>query len=161
MLSPARESDVVLDTADSVVRLLRPAAPTQFQFDSCTPPSPIVDDIAVCNIPDGEAEEQLSTFHRAFISSCPVVYLPPAMTAIKLRLEKPFLWLVVMALTAKVVSKQFSLADVFWKIVSQRVISEHHASMDLLQGIICFASWCVVNPPCVSNHDRHYCAEKN
>lgn len=46
-----------------------------------------------------------------------------------------------MALTTKVVSRQFDLADHIWKIISRRVLCEQYANLDLLLGIICFSSW--------------------
>ncbi|KAH6890687.1 hypothetical protein B0T10DRAFT_561185 [Thelonectria olida] len=137
-----RDPDVVIDTTDSVVRLLRPTeSPSDSPFDLFPHPSPIAGDVSVHNIPDWQADEQLILFRRAFIPLFPFVHLPDSMQASELRREKPFLWLVIMALTCKSVSKQFEMADTVWKVISTRVVSEHHANLDLLLGIICFASW--------------------
>jgi hypothetical protein len=137
-----REPDVVIDTTGSVVHILRPTeSPSDSPFDQFPHPSPIADDVSVYNIPNWEADEQLSIFRRTFISLIPFVHLPVTMNASDLRHGKPFLWLVIMALTSKSVSKQFEMADTAWKIISTRLVSEHHANLDLLLGMICFASW--------------------
>ncbi|KAI5459715.1 hypothetical protein BGZ63DRAFT_388528 [Mariannaea sp. PMI_226] len=140
--SPNRDPDVVIDTTEGVVHLLRPAESlNDSPFDQYTTHSPIADDVSVHCIPDVEAEDQLNTFRRAFITLFPFVHLPLTIRASDLRRDKPFLWLVIMALTTKVVSKQYELAGTIWKIVSQRFVCEHHADLDLLLGLICFASW--------------------
>lgn len=71
----------------------------------------------------------------------PFVHIPATMTASGLCEAKPFLWLVIMALTDKSASDQFGMEDTIWHIISQRVIREQWAGMDVLLGIICFNSW--------------------
>ncbi|KAI8963008.1 hypothetical protein F5Y11DRAFT_167872 [Daldinia sp. FL1419] len=131
---PVREHpDIAIDTTATIVHLLRPSTPIS--------PSPISDDVSVHKIPDRAAEELLDIFRRAFIPMCPVVHIPISMSATELRREKPFLWLVIMALTSKVISQQFAMADTIWRIISNRVVLQHIVDMDLLLGIVCFATW--------------------
>lgn len=140
--STARGPEVVIDTTESVVHLFRPTeTPNDPPSMALSPVSPIVLDIPIDSATKWEAEEQLATFRRAFIPMFPFIYIPTTTSASDLRREKPFVWLVIMALTTKVVSKQFDLVDHIWKIISRRVLCEQYANLDLLLGIICFSSW--------------------
>lgn len=135
--TPANQDpDVMIDTTDSFIHLLRPASPE-------TARSPILEDVSVHNVPDDMAEEQLGTFRRAFVSVFPFVHIPAATSASKLRREKPFLWLVIMSLATKVTSQQFSMEETIWHIISHRIVSQHVLNLDVLLGVICFASWYV------------------
>lgn len=135
--TPAHQNpDIMLDTTSSVVHLLRPVSPH-------TSPSPIIDDISFHKIPAQKAEEQLGLFRRAFVGIFPFVHIPTTTSAAELRWRKPFLWLVMMSLTTKMVSEQFSMEETIWYIISRRIISQHLVDMDLLLGVICFASWSV------------------
>ncbi|KAI1251471.1 hypothetical protein MGN70_006039 [Eutypa lata] len=126
--------DVVLDTTNSVVHILRPGSPRAF-------PSSIHNDISIHNVPDSTAEEQLNTFRRSFLSTFPFVHIPPTTSAVELRQQKPFLWLVIMSLTTKFVSQQFAMEEVIWHIISRRIVAQQIAELDLLLGLVCFASW--------------------
>ncbi len=55
----------------------------------------------------------------------------------------PFLWLVIMCFTTKLVQQQFEMEETIWNIVALRVVTQHHASMDLLLGMVCFSAWSV------------------
>ncbi|OTA88096.1 hypothetical protein M434DRAFT_80645 [Hypoxylon sp. CO27-5] len=132
---PGRENpDLVLDTAASIVHILRPETPPMS-------PSPILEDVSVHQVSDRIAEEQLDTFRRVFLPTFPFVYIPATTSAAELRRQKPFLWLVIMALTTKMVAQQFAMADTIWHIISRRIVSQHLANLDLLLGVIGFASW--------------------
>ncbi|KAI2783131.1 hypothetical protein F4815DRAFT_459998 [Daldinia loculata] len=131
---PVREHpDIAIDTTATIVHLLRPSTPTS--------PSPIFDDVSVHKIPEAAAEELLDSFRNAFIPMCPVVHIPISTSSAELRRERPFLWLVIMALTSKMISQQFQMADTIWRIISHRVVLQHIVDMDLLLGIVCFATW--------------------
>jgi hypothetical protein len=104
-------------------------------------PSSVDKDVTVHDMPDFMAEEQLDTFRRAFLPMFPFVHVPATLKASSLRRERPFLWLNIMALTTKMVSQQFAMEDTIWRIISQRVMVQHLADMDLLLGVVCFASW--------------------
>lgn len=126
--------ELMISMDHNVVHYLRPAEPLAAS-------SPIFNDVAVHNIPEAVAEESLDTFRHAFLTTLPFVHLPPAMSSAELLIQKPFLWLNVMALTTKMVSRQFAMEETIWQIISRRVVAQQHASLDLLLGIICFASW--------------------
>ncbi|KAI0113647.1 hypothetical protein GGR51DRAFT_506152 [Nemania sp. FL0031] len=133
--APPRDPDIVVDMTTSAVRLVRPHTP---------PPSchnPIFEDVLACDVTERLAEEQLHTFRIAFLPMFPFIHLPPTMSASQLRHEKPCLWLVMLCLTTKSVSQQFAMEEMIWDIISRRIVSEHLADLDLLLGVVCFASW--------------------
>ncbi|KAI1120721.1 hypothetical protein F5Y10DRAFT_272806 [Nemania abortiva] len=131
---PPHDPDIVVDITASAVRLTRPDSPPSTS-------SPILEDVLPCKIPDNLAEEQLCIFRNAFLPMFPFVHLPLTQSASQLRHQKPCLWLVIMSLTTKSVSHQFALEEMVWGIISRRIVSEHLADLDLLLGVICFASW--------------------
>lgn len=98
-------------------------------------------DVAVHCVPDADADENLETFRRACISTFTCVHIPHDMVLAVLRVQRPFLWLVVMTLATKAVSLQFAMEETIWNIISTRIVAQQHASLDLLLGLICFASW--------------------
>ncbi|RYO85816.1 hypothetical protein DL766_003772 [Monosporascus sp. MC13-8B] len=130
----ARDPDVVIDTATNVVHLLRPASPHMSL-------SPVLEDVSVHEVPDRLGEEQLGLFRRVFVPMFPFIHIPTTMSAAELRLQKPCLWLVIMSLTTKSVSQQFTMGETIWQIISRRIVSQHLADLDLLLGVVCFASW--------------------
>ncbi|KAF5012752.1 hypothetical protein FDECE_1172 [Fusarium decemcellulare] len=136
--SPAStyEPDIALDTAASTVQLLRPTITANDKTHSI-----IMAEVAVYRLTDRVAQEQLNTFRRSFLSIFPLIHLPPELTAAGLRQQKPFFWLVAMALSTKQISQQFAAEETIWRIVSKRIVCEHLVSLDLLLGIICLGSW--------------------
>jgi hypothetical protein len=101
----------------------------------------VLQDTSIHKISNMVAEEQFNTFRRSFIPVFPFIHVPVTMSALEFRSQKPFLWLVIMALTSKMVSQQFFLEETMWKIISRRIIQEHAVNVDLLLGVVCFASW--------------------
>lgn len=132
----AQDPDLMISMDKNVVHYLRPAPPLAAS-------SPIFNDVAAHSIPEELAKESLATFRRAFITTFPFVHIPPAMSPAELRVQKPFLWLNIMALSTKMVTRQFAMEETIWKIISQRLVAQQHVSLDLLLGVICFASWYV------------------
>jgi hypothetical protein len=129
----ADNPDIVIDTSISVVHL--------YPASSHVARSPISNDVSIYQISNTSAEEQLDTFRRTFIPIFPFVHIPATLSASELRHQKPFLWLVIMSLSSKHVSQQFTMEETIWQIISQRIVVEHFANLDLLLGVICFASW--------------------
>lgn len=137
--TPVGHPDFVVDTQNSYLDLVRPeeAAP------GMGPCSPLQNDVAGHYVPDAEADERLDRFRRAFLITFPFVHLPPEMRSLELRLQKPFLWFVIMTLTDPMVARQFVMEETIWKIISQRIVVEHYADLDSLLAIICFCNWFV------------------
>lgn len=130
------DPDLLVTLSPSVVQFLR-------RTDHGAALSTIFADVIVHNVPVRIADESLDTFKRAFLSTFPFFHIPAAMTSAELLMQKPFLWLVIMALTAKNAAQQFAMEETIWDIISKRIVVQQHASLDLLLGVICFASWCV------------------
>jgi hypothetical protein len=99
--------------------------------------------VAVHTISDSVANGQLDIFRNAFLSMFPLVHIPVTMSASELRQEKPFLWLVIMALTTKMVSEQFAMEETIWDIISKRIVRDQLADLDLLIGVLAFTCWSV------------------
>ncbi|KAH8882165.1 hypothetical protein GQ53DRAFT_666369 [Thozetella sp. PMI_491] len=133
-----RNPDVVIDTSSSFVNILRPF---EELAGSMAPPSPIHSDVSVHNIPWKLADAQLETFRRSFLTTFPFVHISTTTTASDLRRKRPFLWLVIMALSTNQVSQQFAMGETIWQIVSRRVVAEHYVDLDVLLGLICFSAW--------------------
>lgn len=130
---PTRDPDVAINTVSSIVHLSRPSEDVT--------PSPVAEDVAAHRLSPRVAEASLDDFRRSFLPMFPFAYIPDSMTAADVCRGKPFLWLVVMALSSKDVSRQFAMEETIWHIISQRIVAEHLADLDLLLGVICFASW--------------------
>lgn len=109
----------------------------------CVSRSPISDDVSIYTIPDIMGEEHLNTFRHAFLAFFPFVRIPAAMSASDLRIQKPFLWLVIMSLTTKSVTQQLAMGNTIRQIVSGRVVAEHEKSLDILLGLVCYVAWSV------------------
>lgn len=125
--------DVVLDTDIGILYVAAPG----------TPSSTILADISTYSISEELAEEHLQTFRSAFLQFFPLVHLPYTMRSQEVREQKPFLWLVIQALSSKDMAWTFKIEETIWHIISRRIICEHLADIDLLLGLICFASWSV------------------
>lgn len=130
------DPDLLVTLSPSVVQFLR-------RTDHGAALSTIFADVIVHNVPVRVADESLNIFKRAFLSTFPFVRIPATMSSAELLMQKPFLWLVIMALTAKNAAQQFATEETIWDIISRRIVVQQHASLDLLLGVICFASWYV------------------
>jgi len=105
--------------------------------------SPIYDDVLKHDIPESVAQERLRMFHEHFLPMFPFVHIPISTHPLDLRQQKPFLWLVIMCLTATAAQDQFKLEATIWDIIGRRAVVEHHASLDLVLGLIGFSAWLV------------------
>ncbi|KAK4182418.1 hypothetical protein QBC35DRAFT_510013 [Podospora australis] len=130
--------NVVVDTTEDYIDILSPESPR-----SNEPLLPVLADVSARfhQITDAAQEKQLDWLRDEFLPVFPFVYIPPNKTVAELRSSKPFLWLVIMALTSKVADQQFSLEETIWTVITQRIVAEHLADLDLLQGLICFGAW--------------------
>jgi hypothetical protein len=129
VISP--ELNVAVDTDGGIVYFL----PVR------TTPSPIYDDVSMFRIPPGQQQKRIDVFRAYFLSFTPFVDLPPCATPAELLQKKPFLWLLIMALGTNDIGEQFRMEGTVWHIISRRIVCEHAADLDLLQGLICFGIW--------------------
>ena len=94
-----------------------------------------------------QAEECLSVFVTHRLPYLPLVYLPPGTTAQRLRNERPFLWLCIVAVTSKSPSQRHALCDRIRDTVAQRMVHDVAGrDVDFLLGLLVYMAWCV----CVS-----------
>ncbi|KAF4964750.1 hypothetical protein FSARC_7349 [Fusarium sarcochroum] len=84
-------------------------------------------DVSGYGISEKLSKECLNTFRVSFLPIFPVIHLN-SRTAPELQQEKPFTW-------------QYALGDTIWQIISERVVCQHHANLDLLIGLITFGPW--------------------
>lgn len=141
--APVLNPDLVLDTVESFIDLLRPPE-SQDSEDTASSTSAIFHDASVHNVPASDAEKRLITFRRAFLPSFPCIHLPPTIKPAELSHQKPFMWLVIMSLTDRVMARQFAMEETIWKIISHRIVTQHHADLDSLLAIMCFSNWYVL-----------------
>lgn len=119
-----------------VVHLLRPSTPDPS-------PSVLFSDVSVYRMSEQQANEQLDHFRTFFIPTFPCIHISQNVTASDLRQQKPFVWLLIMALTNRNVNEQFAMEETIWQIISQRAVTQHFVSLDILQGLIFFGAWLV------------------
>ncbi|TPR10762.1 hypothetical protein CAN33_0035960 [Aspergillus niger] len=89
-----------------------------------------------------QAEEYLSMFVTQKLPYLPFVYFPPGTTAQHLRSDRPFLWLCVMAVTAKSPSQRRTLCDRIRDTVAQRMVLDCYGrDLDFLLGLMVYIAW--------------------
>lgn len=92
-------------------------------------------------VPPDMAQKYLDQFRTHNVQYLPFVYLPPDMTFDQLREKFPFFWVCIMEV---VTTRNPEKGDSFGRItnyISQKVMADGVASMDLLLGIMTFMSW--------------------
>jgi hypothetical protein len=165
---PASRTAQIEERLDDIVSLLRvqavqdpaPARAGPYATPSATPastessvPTPQYNLVASSSFPSNDgftysisgvrAEQQLNTFRQSFLPFFPFVFLPAETTSAILRLQKPFLWLVIMSLTTKNPTEQVHLDNLIRRYVADKTIFEQHKSIDLLLGFACYLNWSV------------------
>lgn len=72
---------------------------------------------------------------------CPMVYIPPDMTAREFRHVKPFLWLSIMACTTRSMKQAHEIGDKLRQIIANRIVLHFERNLDFLQGLLVFMQW--------------------
>lgn len=90
-----------------------------------------------------EAEDLLKAFRNEVNPFFPFISIRESSSASELRIERPFTYLAIMAITSPRLSKQLEISQVIIKQVGQRVFVDSERSIDLLFGVLTFASWSV------------------
>lgn len=103
-----------------------------------------------------QAEEYLSMFVTQKLPYLPFVYFPPGTTAQHLRSDRPFLWLCVMAVTAKSPSQRRTLCDRIRDTVAQRMVLDCYGrDLDFLLGLMVYIAWYDHPSPLVRHTNSH------
>ena len=63
------------------------------------------------------------------------------MTAKQLREWNPFLWLNIMAVTARTPGQQSTMSDYIKRFVAQKMVVHNEKNLDLLLGLLVFVNW--------------------
>ncbi|CAK7201393.1 hypothetical protein SEUCBS139899_004097 [Sporothrix eucalyptigena] len=90
-----------------------------------------------------EADQSFHTFRSTMLPYFPYVYLPPDLTAVQLRRNRPVLWLAIMSITCQRVPTHTQLARSthLRALFAHRVVFESEKSLDLLQALLAFLTW--------------------
>ncbi|KAL8832018.1 MAG: hypothetical protein Q9170_005051 [Blastenia crenularia] len=88
-----------------------------------------------------DAEDQFSGFRDEMLPHLPFMTLTPTMSARDLRQKYPFLWLCIMAITAKSSSQHAALSHAVRSNLGRLTLVEGEKSLDLMFGTITCLSW--------------------
>lgn len=102
---------------------------------------------------EAELEECLETYRTEMVPYFPIVCIGADITATQLKQERPFLHLVIRAICSKNLRRQAFLILQVKKILGSEMLLEGEKSLELLLGVLVFASWShfyICNKPIVS-----------
>ncbi|GFN17280.1 hypothetical protein AtubIFM55763_004275 [Aspergillus tubingensis] len=89
-----------------------------------------------------QAEEYFTIFLTKMLPYFPCLYVPSGTTAEKLRRDKPFTWLCIMAIASKSSAQRRILFDRIKHTVAQRLVHEYSCrELDMLQGLLLYLGW--------------------
>lgn len=88
-----------------------------------------------------EAHDCFQRFRDDMLKHFPFLILPASTTAQGLRLERPFLWLCIMAISSKSSKQQMALGMEIRLALGRKLLLEGERSLDLLLGILTYAAW--------------------
>jgi hypothetical protein len=117
--TPAASSSV----RSTPVKLQRPLLPRNFQINQ------------------EDAELYLNKFRASFVKHLPFVVIPSSMTSQKLREERPILWVCIMTVASNKSTQQIALSNEARAIIGREAFVEGTRDMDLLLGILVYATW--------------------
>ncbi|KFY75166.1 hypothetical protein V499_04865 [Pseudogymnoascus sp. VKM F-103] len=91
---------------------------------------------------DAELEETLETYRTKMVHNFPIVCIRPDVTVDEMRLQRPFLFLVIRAICSKNLRRQEALVVQVKKTLGREMLLEGTKTLDLFLGVLVFASWC-------------------
>lgn len=86
-------------------------------------------------------EEALNIYRTQMVPYFPVVVIKANVTMDVLRKNRPFLSLVIRAITSKDLKRQASLGIEVRRVLGREVLIESTKSLDLLLGLLVYGSW--------------------
>ena len=88
------------------------------------------------------AERAVNEFRLDYMPKFPFVVIKPGETARQMRRERPFLFRVVVLVTARIsLEKQRILKDSVTVSLGQHLLVNEERCLDLLQGLLVFIAW--------------------
>jgi hypothetical protein len=96
---------------------------------------------SVCGWFPTEAETYLTDFRTRNLVNFAFIYIPQTFTAQKLRHERPFLFLAIMAVTSKSSAKRLALGREIKQMIAKEFLADNEGSFDVLQGLLVLLAW--------------------
>jgi hypothetical protein len=90
---------------------------------------------------DEELQECLDTYRSKMTHYFPVVVLSSSITVLEMQETRPFLWLVIRAISSTSPLRQRHLGQELKRALGQEMLVEGTKSLDLLLGILVFCGW--------------------
>ncbi|CAI7653371.1 unnamed protein product [Penicillium pancosmium] len=100
--------------------------------------------IDVCNslqLTPEDAEKRLGSFRTHNMRFIPFIHIPSHMTSQQLRVEKPFVWLTIMAVLTPAIDRRELVFAQITNIIHQKILVEVAPNMDMLLGLMVFITW--------------------
>jgi hypothetical protein len=88
-----------------------------------------------------DAELYLNKFRTDFAKHLPFIVISPSVTSHQLRQERPILWVCIMAVASNNSTQQIALSKEVRAIFGREALVESTKNMDLLLGILVYATW--------------------
>ena len=88
-----------------------------------------------------EAEQCLTIFRNFKTEYFPFLHIPPSTTSNQLRQERPFLWLCVMMVASRSISRQQVLGNKVRDRIAQEMVIKSEQNIDLLLGLLAYIGW--------------------
>ena len=88
-----------------------------------------------------EAEEYLINFQTHKSIYFPFIHISPTTSAQELQLDRPFLWLCIMAVGSKSTSQQQFLGSRIRQTIALEMVVQSARNIDLLLGLLVFIGW--------------------
>jgi hypothetical protein len=89
-----------------------------------------------------EMQDCLDLYRTKMVPIFPVVAIGSEETVLSMQENRPFLWLVVRTVASRDIFRQIALEKEVRLTIAHQMIIEGIRSVDLLQGILAFCSWC-------------------
>jgi hypothetical protein len=71
----------------------------------------------------------------------PFIHIPSHITSQQLRVERPFVWLTIMAVLTPAIDKRDTVFTQITTLIHQKLLVEVAPSMDMLLGLMIFITW--------------------
>jgi hypothetical protein len=112
--------------------------PSEMVFNSETFGSP---NYSVYEFPLDEADRFLIDFCTQKLPNFGFIHVPASSTAQRLREERPFLFLTIMAVSSKSSSQRQMLGQEIKQTIAREMLVENEGNFDILLGLLVFLTW--------------------
>lgn len=93
------------------------------------------------DLTDAEAENLLLIFRTQYLVSFPFVWIPPDMSARRLQVERPFLWMNIRGVCAKSTLQIRATGDKIREVLGRKIFVDLERDIDLLLGLLLHLGW--------------------